>query len=662
MSYNRFPFSHPARPAADGPAHRPGALVALAAVLLLLLGVLSPLGSAGGARADVSASATPSASASQGGATDYDTWSEVAAAVSSDLDEALTQYQSGNTAGAAATFQKAYSTSYGASNMETVVKDNLGQDTATEQQKAFTDLRTQSYKAGNDAAIASGVASLKTSLAGSGTALDGIGSLASPRDYAAAQAAAIATERAEIQASRKDPNKGREGRTWTEVAAEMTPLIDQAVDKATNGDGRGGADLVNKAYYGYYEKLGFEKTVMAAISGNRVSQVENQFKVVRQAMVDGADISEITADAEDLKSMLTEDAAVLDGGAAASVNPLKAFFTGSFGQAFIILLREGLEAILVVAAIIAYLVKAGMRDRIKLIYAGLVLGLVGSGVVAVLFAVLYDSADSHQEILEGVVALVAMAMLLFTSNWMLSKSSVSAWNAYVRDKTESSISTGGFWALASLSFLAVFREGAETVLFYEALFTMNPSGSASIWQGFAAAAVCLVLIFLLIRFTSVKIPLRPFFAITSIIMAVLVVIFAGGGVHALIEGDLVPASYLPGWPTYDYLGLYPYKQTLIAQAVMTAVVIVLFVISAVRRRREDRVRAAKTGDSVGAAEKKADDGAELSAASADAAAPEDSASSEGEGSGDPAGSHGAEDSGTPASADDPPADLSPADK
>ena len=219
MSYNRFPFSHPARPAADGPAHRPGALVALAAVLLLLLGVLSPLGSAGGARADESASATPSASASQGGATDYDTWSEVAAAVSSDLDEALTQYQSGNTAGAAATFQKAYSTSYGASNMETVVKDNLGQDTATEQQKAFTDLRTQSYKAGNDAAIASGVASLKTSLAGSGTALDGIGSLASPRDYAAAQAAAIATERAEIQASRKDPNKGREGRTWTEVAA-----------------------------------------------------------------------------------------------------------------------------------------------------------------------------------------------------------------------------------------------------------------------------------------------------------------------------------------------------------------------------------------------------------------------------------------------------------
>ena len=166
--------------------------------------------------------------------------------------------------------------------------------------------------------------------------------------------------------------------------------------------------------------------------------------------------------------MLTEDAGKLDGGAAANVNPVKAFFTGSFGQAFIILLREGLEAILVVAAIIAYLIKAGMKDRVKFIYAGILLGLAGSGVVAVLFAVLYESADSHQEILEGVVALIAMAMLLFTSNWMLSKSSVSAWNAYVKDKTKASISTGGFWALASLSFLAVFREGAETVLFYEA--------------------------------------------------------------------------------------------------------------------------------------------------------------------------------------------------
>ena len=593
MSYSRFSFSRLVRPVPGESARHSGAPVALVAVLLLLLGVLSPWGSAGGAHADESASATASPSASQVSSadTDYDTWSAVVVAISSDLDEALNQYQSGDTTGSAATFQKAYSTGYVASNLGRVVQENLGQDTVSTQEGAFTDLRTQAYKTGNDDPISTGIASLKTSLTSSATTLDGTSSLASPRDYAAEQAAVVATQRADIQANRKDINKGREGRTWTEVADEMTPLIDQAVDKSTSGDGKGGAALINKAYYGYYEKLGFEKTVMAAISGDRVSQVENQFKVVRQAMIAGADASEVSADAEQLKSMLTEDAGKLDGGAAANVNPVKAFFTGSFGQAFIILLREGLEAILVVAAIIAYLIKAGMKDRVKFIYAGILLGLAGSGVVAVLFAVLYESADSHQEILEGVVALIAMAMLLFTSNWMLSKSSVSAWNAYVKDKTKASISTGGFWALASLSFLAVFREGAETVLFYEALFTMNPAGSASIWQGFAAAAVCLVVIFLLIRFTSVKIPLRPFFAITSLVMAVLVVIFAGGGVHALIEGDILPASYLPGWPTYDYLGLYPYRATLIAQVVMAVVVVTLLVVSTVRRRREDRAKA-----------------------------------------------------------------------
>lgn len=650
MSYSRSPLSRPAHSASDDSAYRSGAPVALAAVLLLLLGILSPLGSAGGARADESAPATPSAGASQSSSsTDYDTWSAVATAVSSDLDEALTQYQSGNTAGAAATFQKAYSISYSASNMGNVVESTIGQDTATAQQQAFTDLRTQAYTTGNDAAIAAAVASLKTSLTDSATTLDATGSLASPRDYAAAQAATIATERAEIEANRKDVNEGRQGRTWTEVAGEMTPLIDQAVDKATGGDGRAGADLVNNAYYGYYEKLGFEKTVMAAISGNRVSQVENQFKVVRQAMINGADDSEVTADAESLKSMLTEDAAILDGGAAASVNPIKAFLTGSFGQAFIILLREGLEAILVVAAIIAYLIKAGMKDRVKFIYAGILLGLAGSGVVALLFAVLYDSADSHQEVLEGVVALVAMAMLLYMSNWMLSKSSTSSWNAYIKGRTKASISTGGFWALASLSFLAVFREGAETVLFYEALFTMNPSGSAGIWQGFAAAAVCLVGIFLLIRFTSVKIPLRPFFAITSVIMAVLVVIFAGGGVHALVEGDVVPASYVPGWPTYDYLGLYPYKQTVVAQVVMATVVIVLFIVSAVRRRRDDGVGAvAKEDKENGASEVVASAPSADSAPAADANDSDDSADSEGSGSSE----------GTATSPDDPSSDSS----
>ena len=512
-------------------------------------------------------------------ATDYDTWTAAATTVDTELQAAVAQYNNGNTSGAAAGVQRAYNTAYVASNLSRVTTDRIGVQRAADHKTTFDSLRQSAYSAGNGEALSSQAAALSADIAADATQLDGMADLAGPRDYAAQQAATTATERAQLDAKKTNVNEGRGERSWAQVASEMSGLIDQAVEKTRSGDGQGGAELVNKAYYGYYEKLGFEKTVMAVISGDRVSEVENQFKVVRKAMIAGD--SNATA----------QDAGTLDA-SGGKVNPVRAFFTGSFGQAFLILLREGLEAILVVAAVIAYLIKAGLKDRVRLVYLGLILGLVASGIVAVLFAVLYNSASSHQEILEGVVALMAMVMLLFTSNWMLSKSSVSSWNAYIKNKTEASVSTGGVWALASLSFLAVFREGAETVMFYQALLTMDRSGGASIWQGFAAGMVVLVAVFLVIRYTSVKIPLRPFFAITSALMAILVVIFAGGGLHALIEGDIVSGTYVTGWPTYDFLGIYPYHETLVFQALIAIVVVVLGIVSTVKRRQAERTHRA----------------------------------------------------------------------
>ncbi|MCT6878441.1 MAG: FTR1 family iron permease, partial [Bifidobacteriales bacterium] len=327
-----------------------------------------------------------------------------------------------------------------------------------------------------------------------------------------------------------------------------------------------------------------------AISGSRVSQVEYQFKETRMAMVGGESPKKIKGLVDDLKGMLVTDAGILDGGAADNVNKWTTFLTSAFGQAFIVLLREGLEAILVVAAIIAYLVKSGYKSKIRYIYWGILAGLAGSGLVAILFTLLFNGNGPEQEILEGVVALIAMVMLLYTSNWMLSKSSVDSWNRYIKNKTVAAISQGSVISLALLSFLAVFREGAETVMFYQAIFAMAPSGSKEIWTGFAAAAVVLVIIFVLIRFTSVKIPIRPFFVITSALMAIMVVIFAGGGVHALIEGDLVPATYLPGVPTSDWIGLYPYVQSIGAQVLALVVVIVFAVISIIRKNRKESVQ------------------------------------------------------------------------
>ena len=522
-----------------------------------------------------------------GKASGYDTWTDVSTAMAEELDSGREAYARGDNAGAASDFMAAYNSVYVASNFVTATASTLGQDRRSNLDQRFQSLQSQAYAPGNQGQIDQDTQALKADLADTAAQLDANGSLAKPRQYAKAQEEQIKADRKRLDAAKKHKNTGKGDKTWTQVAGEMTPILDQAYRAAADGRGQEGSDLVNKAYYQYYEKLGFEKNVMNAISGNRVSQVEYQFKETRMAMVAGKPAKTLV---NDLKSMLVEDATILDGGAADKVNGWTSFLTSAFGQAFVVLLREGLEAILVVAAIIAYLVKSGYKDKVGHIYWGIAAGLVASGLVALLFTLLFNGNGPQQEILEGVVALVAMLMLLYTSNWMLSKSSVESWNHYIRSRTVAAISKGSVISLALLSFLAVFREGAETVMFYQAIFAMAPGGRREIWTGFAAAAVVLVIVFVLIRFTSVKIPIRPFFIITSLLMAVMVVIFAGGGVHALIEGDLVPATYLPGVPTSDWIGLYPYTQTIGAQILAALVVVVLAIVSTRRLHKQEQSR------------------------------------------------------------------------
>ena len=542
---------------------------------------------------------TPQSAMAASGATDYDSWTQVAGSVSRQLDRGCEDYARGDRAGAASEFMGAYNVGYVGSGFVSVVGSTLGQDRRNALDGQFQALQNQVYAPDAGQALTQGSEKLKADLSAAATQLDATQGLANPRAYAKAQQEQIKADRRRLDAAKKHRNNGKGDRTWTQVAHEMTPILDQALAQASKGQGQAGSDLVNKAYYQYYEKLGFEKNVMNAISGNRVSQVEYQFKETRMAMVAGKPAKTLV---NDLKSMLVEDAAILDGGAADQVDGWTSFLTSAFGQAFVVLLREGLEAILVVAAIIAYLVKSGHKDKVRHIYWGIAAGLVASGLVALLFTLLFNGNGPQQEILEGVVALVAMLMLLYTSNWMLSKSSVESWNHYIQSRTVAAISKGSVISLALLSFLAVFREGAETVMFYQAIFAMAPGGRREIWTGFAAAAVVLVVVFVLIRFTSVKIPIRPFFIITSLLMAVMVVIFAGGGVHALIEGDLVPATYLPGVPTSDWIGLYPYTQTIGAQILAALVVVVLAIVSTRRLHKQERSRSDQdSGGSLSAA-------------------------------------------------------------
>ncbi|WP_238567686.1 FTR1 family iron permease [Bifidobacterium stellenboschense] len=529
-------------------------------------------------------------------ATNYKTWGAVAEAMAEQLQDGQKEYEDGNTSGATSDFMAAYNSIYVASNFTAVVNSTIGADKQSAQQQAFQDIQNLSYVPGNNDELDQKITALVADLDATAQQLDANTGLAKPKEYAKALQAQLDKERKELDAKKKK-NPGKGNRSWTDVANEMLPILDNAYKAYEKGDGAKGATLVNNAYYQYYEKLGFEKNVMNAISGNRVSQVEYQFKMCRSAMNKGKDLKSTKKLVDDLKAMLVKDAGILDGGAADKEGGFTKFITSAVGQAFLILIREGLEALLVVAAVIAYLVKSGNKRFTKWIYLGVVVGLAGSGIIAVIFTLLFGGSGPQQEIMEGVCALIAMGMLLWTSNWMLNKSSVEAWNRYIRTKTEAAVKSvseqveagekvafGTIVSLAMLSFLAVFREGAETVIFYQSIYSMSQD-SKGMWTGGIAAAVVLVIIFLIIRFTSVKIPIGPFFLVTSILMSVLVVVFAGGGVHALIEGDLLPAIYLDGVPTNDWLGFYPYVECIVAQVLAAVAVIALFVVGFAKQRK-----------------------------------------------------------------------------
>lgn len=578
----------------------PRAFVALAFLFTMIVATVAP---AALAPQVAFADSSDSSSSSSSSSADYASWTDVAKAMDKQLKQGLKTYKDGNTAGSTSEVMSAYNTIYVASNFTAVVRDTIGQDKQTAQQQAFQSIQDLTYVPGNDDQMSQQIDALSADLDATAQQLDANTQLAKPKAYAEALQKQLDKERKELDAKKKK-NPGKGNRSWTDVANEMTPILDNAYKAYESGDGAKGATLVNTAYYQYYEKLGFEKNVMNAISGNRVSEVEYQFKMCRKSMNTGAPLKDTKQLIDDLKAMLVKDAGILDGGAADQEGGFTKFITSSVGQAFLILIREGLEALLVVAAVIAYLVKSGNKRFTKWIYVGVLVGLAGSGIIAVIFGLMFGGSGPQQEIMEGVCALIAMGMLLWTSNWMLNKSSVEAWNRYIRNKTEAAVKSvssqvesgekvafGTIVSLAMLSFLAVFREGAETVIFYESIYSMSQD-SKGMWTGGIAAAVVLVIIFLIIRFTSVKIPIGPFFLVTSILMSVLVVVFAGGGVHALIEGDALPANYLQGVPTNDWLGFYPYIETIVAQAIAAVAVIALFVVGFVKQRRLKKAAAA----------------------------------------------------------------------
>ncbi len=248
-----------------------------------------------------------------------------------------------------------------------------------------------------------------------------------------------------------------------------------------------------------------------------------------------------------------------------------------------ILLREGLEALLVVVALAAAVKQLENRTALKGVYVGAIAALVASlGLACALSGLLTDNASDG---LEGVFQLVAALTLLYVSSWMNLRGRAGAWKAYLTAQVErAGRANMPALALGLTSFTAVMREGAETIVFFQALVAGADPGNErrAIAGGIILASAGLVLLAVILQRAASRLPIRRFFKISSVLLCTLAVVFIGQGIASLQEAGLVHATRVNYVPTVKILGLFPTVESLSGQGILLVLALAILFLQRIR--------------------------------------------------------------------------------
>ena len=364
--------------------------------------------------------------------------------------------------------------------------------------------------------------------------------------------------------------------TLSSVFSDVRRQLDSAYDLAHQGKGAAARTLAMDAYL-TFERVEWE---LKAKDPGLTSKIESEFSSLRGLVGSGASANLGGMRQELARSLERAERTIVDRPARSSL----------MMQSFVILVREGLEAILVIGALMAFLVRSGNAHRRRDIHKGVGAAILMSLLTAAALETVFVLSRAHQEGMEGVVMLVATATLFYVSYWLISKLEVATWKSYVRGKMESALSGGSAFALASVAFLAVYREGFETVLFYKALAVSGGPGDwAPISIGILAGGAVLGVVYILINRFGIRLPLKPLFGVTSALLYYMAVVFAGKGIAELQESGAVPLTPVAGAPRIPALGVYPTLESLALQGLLILLAIVaicwVFVLEPARRRK-----------------------------------------------------------------------------
>jgi high-affinity iron transporter len=233
-----------------------------------------------------------------------------------------------------------------------------------------------------------------------------------------------------------------------------------------------------------------------------------------------------------------------------------------------ILLREGLEALLVIVALLGFLNKSGNGDKKKWLWFGLGAGVLVSVIIGVVVQFLFSSGTfgNNNFLIAGCTGLFAAIMMIYMSYWLHSKSSIANWNQYIKNQSTRALATGSLWSIAILAFLAVFREGTETVLFFIGM--ASSISITTLLMGIVVGLLILSVLAFLILKVGIKIPMRPFFLVSSVLVFYLCFKFLGMGIHGLQLAGVLNATHTGLLPSSEFFGLYSTWENIIPQLIL----------------------------------------------------------------------------------------------
>ncbi|EIN8285443.1 FTR1 family iron permease [Campylobacter coli] len=361
-------------------------------------------------------------------------------------------------------------------------------------------------------------------------------------------------------------NDETKGKDYAKVSDDIKLALDEIL-KNYEGFSASIVDDLQAIYLDIFEASGMENKIGAVDSALKL-KIESLFSKSVALIKASADKKELETTFNDLKQLIVNSVDKIQDSSPYSL------FIWALG----IILREGLEALIIVVAIVSYLVQSGNKNRLNIAYSALFTGIILSFITAFGVSWLFkENAGQSRELIEGITMLIAVFLLFYVGFWLLSNAQNKKWASFIKQGAIDAISNNSAKTLWFTVFLAVYREGAETVLFYQALFfdAKTSTDLSAIFGGLGLGILVLIVLYFLLKAGAIRIPIKQFFYICSYIIFYMIFVFTGKGIAELIEGKLIVPSLISiNFEPILWLGIYPYYETLIPQFIVLILLII----------------------------------------------------------------------------------------